>query len=93
MTKEEFAAFQNLAAQNKHLAANIMRLEARCDAISMMVEVLGGKAGINSEKIRQAVEKATAVRHQELLEQCEAKHPALAASLDLRSTLPPDLFD
>jgi hypothetical protein len=76
------------------LRGAVIRLDARCDALSLFVETLAARLGDDPLNAHELIEKTTAERHQEMLTSLEQSDPALAARLDIRPPkLPPGLFD
>jgi hypothetical protein len=87
MTNEE------LTERSQILVSAILRLDARCDALALVVAALANHVGADAVKVFAGIEKAAETRHQELLSKIEDANPALAASLDYRVNPMPDLFD
>jgi hypothetical protein len=74
------------------LTAKSIRLEARCDALDVVLCALAKHHGIDPAKVAAAVEKMTSHYHQKRLERIETLDPGTGAGLDYRTGLP-DLFD
>ena len=74
----------------------LLRLHARCDALSVLVTFLAHRDGADAARTRDLLEKVSAQSLQDRLEKLEAHDPAAAARIDRRVDPPdldPDLMD
>lgn len=74
------------------LTAKSIRLEARCDALDVVLCAVSKHHGMDPSKVAAAIEKLTSHYHQKRLERIETLDPGTAAAVDCRTGLP-DLFD
>ena len=86
MTNEE------ISKRITELCGAIVRLDARCNALEMVLSMVSENPGLPKEKVWAAVEAAYEQMHQDILVKIENKNPALAASLDFRVKPNPQLF-
>ena len=66
------------------LAAKCVRLEARCDALDVVLCALAMRSGIPKDRVATAIDRQTAKAHQTRLERVEDLDPGTGASLDRR---------
>ena len=70
------------------IAAKVVRMEARTDALEAVVRVLSMKLGIPDKKVEKLIADLTESQHQKYLERAEQVNPRLGADLDKRVELP-----
>ena len=70
------------------LTSKAMRLEARCDALEIVLGVVSQKAGIPHETVHKFLDDLTTLSLHKRLERVEGVDPAIAAELDSRPIVP-----
>ncbi len=65
----------------------IVSLQARCDALEMMAQVLGRRLQLGDGDVRAMLERLRDTAHQKRLESIESSHAHLASLLDDRADL------
>lgn len=66
------------------LAARILALQSRCDAMELMLGVLAKEAGLDVDRVHSLLRKVQATCHEAYLLRAENQDPASAALLDMR---------
>ena len=77
------------------LISHIVSLQARCDALNAMVEVLASREKIPLAQFREKMKEIYVTSYQKRLEPIEDSDPAAAAKIDQRGDMPaldPDLL-
>lgn len=65
----------------EHLISQILHLQARCDALDGLVQMLMLKQGVDAETLHKTLRAVRATAFQKRLEALEDSNPALAALL------------
>lgn len=84
---------QELAKECPELVAAVIKLQARCDAIGLVVEMLSAQMGADPLKTSEAIERSTRQIYQQTLIALESSSPGIAASLARFGMDGPILFD
>lgn len=69
------------------LLGQLLALQARCDALETLVQILAVKQGSRRENVQAVMEKVRATYLQKRLARIEDRDPATAAQIDWRSDL------